>query len=342
MAEVATDRRVATALVAAALAATACRSGGSTPASPTTTVGSFRVVYEVQELDRTREEHIVVRRPYESRRTSGRDGATASGWLANDAGLWRWVEQPEPGWQLVDPGRRRAEADARPLGTLGPLVGEGLAELVGTARVLDRECQLVLTREPIGSPATAPPTELDHVELCVDEADVVLRETWVIDGRTVRERRAVDLQLDPALGDREFEAVPAAPGPPPAGRQLVEVGEAVLATLAVVLDPPADVTADGVVAWVTLDPSGGVTGGSLRRLYRRGPDLVDVEEVETDRLTDRPGAAFMTPLGPGALASDLHHLTLRIPIEGGITVILRASDLDVLTELTRVMRRREP
>ena len=233
-------RSVSAALGLAVLAASCTSHGGEAKPTAGTNrvptalpVGSYRVTYRIHELDRVREERVVVRRPCESRRTSMRDEVTVSGTLTNRQGLWHWALGPEGGWQLIDAGQRRAAADARPLEALPPLVEAGLVTIEGSASVAGGRCQVVRIREPIGSPATKAPTERDYVELCLDRSGVMLRERWVIDGRTVRHQEATELSLDPPLDGHDFEAVPTAATKAPSltGKQLVEATDTVLDSL---------------------------------------------------------------------------------------------------------------
>jgi len=344
--------RTVVAALSVALVTATCRSGeggdarlkgNGDPLPSVVPANSYRITYRIRELDRTREERIVVRRPYESRRTAVREGHTVSGTLTNRDGLWQWVDGADGGWQLVDPGRRRAEADARLLASLPLLVEAGLATVEGTDRVRGRQCVVVRTAEPIGNPATAVPRVDDYDEFCVDRTGVMLRERWVIDGRTVRLQEAIKLMFDPPIEDhREFEAVPAAPmAPLPVGKQLVQVTADILGRLDVGFDLPDDITADGAEGWLQRDPRGGVVGGSVRRFYRRGDDLAEVEEQESGAVSRPRDLRFPTALGDGFLESDLQQLTLHVPIAGGVTVVVRATSVELLTDLAQAMRRQD-
>jgi len=129
--------------------------------------------------------------------------------------------------------------------------------------------------------------------------------------------------------------------PPLAGEQLVEITDTILDSLDVGFDLPPDINADGAEGWLTRDPQDGVTGGSVRRFFRRGENLAEVEERETAAVSTRRDLRYPTPLGEGFLESDLHHVTLRVPIRQGVTVIVQASNMELLHDLARRMRHQQ-
>ena len=336
-------------LVAAAVAAVVVpRLGSDEPSpgdriAPPTPLDSYRVLYRVTELNRSHEDEVVVRRPYESRRLSRRDGAVVSGVLANGDGLWHWSAAPDNGWQLVDPTRRRAEADADPLGSLPFLLDNGLARADGAGEVAGHPCTVFRTREPVGSRVEGLPSDADYNEVCVHATGVLLRDRWVVGGRTLRERVATAFEPAPRLGDGEFAAVPlvAKSAGPVSGIEAVPVGEQVLGTMAVAFDLPATIRADGNVGWITREPGGAVVGGSLRRFYRRDAEVAVVEEVDTANSPVPAGPRLRTDLGDGYLESNLHHLTLRLPL-GETTVVVTTRTVAMMEDLVDAMRRQAP
>lgn len=336
------NRRAVVGAVALAVATAACRGGDGAGLRTAHEVRAYRVTYAVSELGLDRDELVVVRRPYESRRTSVRNGAVFNGLLTNDDGLWEWVSGDEPHWRLVDPGRRWAEADARPAGSLAWLLEQGSARRNGTDEVLGRHCEVVRVRDPIGIRVTTPPTDTDHVDLCLDEAGIVLAETWVADGEVVRARRATSVEIDTELDDDEFVATPAdgdATMRATGGRELIDVTTETLDSLAVAFDPPSDLHPDRAVAWLHRDNLGGIADASLVRFFRRGADLVEVEERDSSQVSEAEGMTFDTPLGAGSLTTNLRRLSLYVPLADGVTVLVHAPTVDLLEALVGSMRR---
>lgn len=338
----------AAALLAAAVAVVGPRVGGdeSSPGDGVPAprpLHSYRVVYQVTQLDRSHEEEVLVRRPYESRRLSRRDGVIVSGVLANPQGLWHWSAAPDNGWLLIDPTRRRAEADADPLGSLPYLLDQGLARPGGTGEAGGHPCTRFRTREPVGNRAVGQPSARDYTEVCVHRTGVLLRERWVVRGRTLRDRVATAFETAPPLDDGDFAATPGVDRPDGAlaDIQPVPVGEDVLRSLAVTFELPPSISADGVVGWIRTQPGGGVVGGSLRRFYRRGAEVADVEEVDTNQSPVPEGERVDTDLGDAYLESNLHHLTLRLPLDG-VTVVVTTRTVAMMEDLVAAMRRQPP
>lgn len=300
---------------------------------------AYEVVYEVTELERRREETIIVRPPYESLRTSDRDGVRTAT-LVNREGLWQLSPPPSSAWRLLDAGRRRAEGDVRVLGGLRLLEEIGLAERLLDRRVLGRSCAAYRVAEPIGNIATKPPTDDEHVELCVDETGVMLDERWVLNGEVIREQRAIKLDTSPRLASDVFDAEPAAEpteAVAPTRRELPLTDE-IRGGLAVSFDLPTSIDDDGGTAMLDLDPIGQPIGGTVHRFLRRGTDVVDVEEVESASVDRSRGIRHNVLLGEGFVETDVRTVTLRIALHNGVAVVLRGPNLDLLDEVASGMR----
>ena len=166
---------------------------------------SFRILYEVVEFEnepRT-EEHSVLR-PYHGKVISERDGAFLTGSLSNEDGAFTYVTGTQQGWQLIDEGRKTSFGDMYADVALAWALDKGMAEERGTETVIGRECTVFRTGAPIGAPVTAA-TDDEHADLCVDEAGLILREDWHIDGKEVRRMEAVEVDLDADLDPSDFE-----------------------------------------------------------------------------------------------------------------------------------------
>lgn len=299
---------------------------------------SYEVVYRVNELERMREETIVVGLPYESLRSSNRVGERTAT-LVNRDGLWQLTSGASPRWQRIDPGRRRAEGDVRPLGGLLLLEELGLAERMPDRRVLDRNCEAFRVAEPIGTVATRRPTPADHVDLCIDASGVLLHERWIGDGELIREQEAIELDLAPQLDDDVF-AAELAPDARPALelRRELPLTDEIRAGLAVIFDLPASIKDDGGVAILHVDQLGQPVGGSVHRHLRRGTNLVDVEEVEMASVDTDRGTPHDVPMGDGFVETDLRTVTLTIVLPDDLAIRLRGPDLEILDTVAKAMR----
>lgn len=88
----------------------------------------------------------------------------------------------------------------------GAAVEAGVVEPRGLAReILGRRCVEVRTGDPVDAGFVVAPTEEDHVDLCVDERGLVLREEVTVSGRVTSRRTAVAVDATPALGDDVFD-----------------------------------------------------------------------------------------------------------------------------------------
>ncbi|HVF76533.1 MAG TPA: hypothetical protein VM938_15965 [Acidimicrobiales bacterium] len=299
----------------------------------------YRIVRAVEEGEVRSTEEVVVRAPFHSKRVVSRDGAVVDGTLANDAGLWRWVGD---GWLLVDEGSRRADG-ASLHGILPFLTANGLAEARGSDEVAGRQCDVVRTREPVGIVASQPPTDADHAELCIAPEGVVLRERWLVGGRLLRSTTAVRFDVAPADSASAFEAAPVAAEAegapaPPSLRRGVKLPDSANLVFATSYDVPADVERLPNATWATFDEAGRFLEGTVERRFRRGGELVDIEELEPDRLPTRAGIETTTAVGIGSLSTDLRTLTLTVPVNDHVTVVIRASSARLIEEFARAIR----
>ena len=305
-------------------------------------IRSYRIEYEVRELDQRQTETVVVRRPYDSKTTVVRDGTLVSGAVTNEAGSFQYVGS-SGSWELVDPGRRRAQSDPRPLGSLAFLVQKHAALLQGRDVAVGRPCTMVRTRTAIGISVRDVPTTADHDDLCIDVTGVLLREDWVIGGRSVRQKEATHFEPEISLSASEFrpEPVQTRGGTPEPSRVLVPVTSAIEAGLVVDFSLPAGVASDGADAWLSRDASGGPTG-TIVRFYVRGVDLVDVEEQPSDTGGHPSGEGVAAGVGHGYLAADLGTAKLSVVLPNGVTVVMQSGSVELLRAMALAMRLRRP
>lgn len=328
--------------MAVCVLAAACRSPGGVDPGPAVPreepIASYRVTYALREAQREALEDVVVRRPYESRRTTSVGSAIVAGTISNREGLFQYGSGSSS-WRLVDPGRRRAEADAHVLGSLAFLMRRGLATLHGQRSVQGRPCTVLRTRMPVGNPAREAPSAKDHAELCVDRTGVVLTERWVIGGRLARERRLVRFEPGAALADNDFRAEPLDQRAVP-DIVLVPQEDAAKALRTVTFDLPDGVQPDGEVATVTRSLDG--ARGRLLRFYRTSTDLVDVQELAAGE-PPTVGAPETTDMGAAYFDSDVGRVTVTVVLQrsgpASVTVLMRGGTLALLQDMVRAMRR---
>ena len=154
---------------------------------------TYRITYDVVENGLSSVQSITVRRPYESLVLSTRDGVQLSGTATSRTDLRTYLSD-KSGWLTVQKELHRAAFDLRPAGAIGAMEQLGLVEPVGDDEVAGRACTVYRTGEPTnGSGPTAPSSD-QTTDLCIDDAGLLLREHWEIDGNTVTDRTATAVE----------------------------------------------------------------------------------------------------------------------------------------------------
>jgi hypothetical protein len=214
------------------------------PAAPRPS--AYRILYRVEALASppfaTRWEELTVRRPFESRqisydeRPTGPDAPGGSGTLATIDHLYVvGADRGPAGLQEVS-GRQPGvpTGDEALSAEVTEAVRRGLARPAGDRTVAGRTCHDYRFLEPVAGPIKAL-TGADHDLICLDGLGLVLREEWVLDGRIVQRKEAVEVTIDPSSVDRAFDAAGALPSPGSASPQVLPR----LAPDASFPDPPA-------------------------------------------------------------------------------------------------------
>ena len=191
---------------------------GAPPPPSVTPARAFMVLYRVDDTaspqSRMETDYLAVRRPFDVR-IEHRDGPPPGGMILAGTIVTRWSEitlggsgdgftrphAPAIGPEVVSEPALRAAAAA------------GFARRLGVSSVLGQRCTRYAYRA-LGTEPLAPPTRQEHVEDCVTDDDIVLRELIELEGRVVRVADAVRLDRSPSFGVDTFPAAhPSAPAP---------------------------------------------------------------------------------------------------------------------------------
>lgn len=241
------------------------------PGPPTPDKG-YRITYELEDLvagART-VEVVEVDRPLSSRRLSDRGGSATSvtGVYDRSSSVWRQVA-------VVPPGE--TGHDLRLARALSWSESQGLAHRDGTGTVAGRGCTWWLSKEPLDIAAVSPATEQDRARSCVDDAGLLLADTWRAGGTDLRRRTASRFEaleeLDVLDGTVPEEL------PPALRLTVVETLDEPTADLAV-LAPPAGLPLHTAARFVDLEPgTTDVARRSIRAVYADDSELLVVDQV---------------------------------------------------------------
>ena len=153
-------------------------------------------------------DRLLVRRPFESRLESY-DDAVPRGDPAS-------IQVARLGRLLLDgPGRNAVVAvrppapgasDLRVDAVLDDALDAGVLERRERREVLGRPCQVYRSAAPLTTHALSRAGDAsEHADTCVDADGLVLEEVLVDDGDVLLRRVAIDVEVDPALTDEQFE-----------------------------------------------------------------------------------------------------------------------------------------
>jgi hypothetical protein len=174
--------------------------------------GAYRIDYRIEGYGGgdvvATSDRLWVRRPFESRLevygAAEPDGepdavqvAAFARFRADGAGRSTVVVAAPPG---------PPASDVRVSASLAEALEDGRAELVEHRRVLGRTCHVIRTALPLATGDLTPAADEDErADTCIDAHGLVLEELVVSDGEPLLRRIAVDVELDPDLGDVSFE-----------------------------------------------------------------------------------------------------------------------------------------
>ncbi len=299
-----------------------------------------------------------VRRPFDGRREVRDVGADATEPLVTTYAFGRYrIAGAGSAPQVLAAPPSLAGNDLR----LDVVMPEAIASGVLTRRerrvVLGRTCQVVRSPRSAGQGALeADPNDVGlMVDVCVDGRGVLLEEVTMRKGRTVRERIATSIEIDPPLADSLFAiegtALPLAQGggsvrpleptSRPPGAAFYELTGAA----------PAGFTLSGRFTVIPpqpaaySDPNLGLTKqAGVADVYTRGPDLLVIERGAT--LGGQPAFApdanastvDLGPLGHGEAILGMGVNTVRVILpDGHFLRVAGTMPLDVLADVARHM-----
>jgi hypothetical protein len=179
---------------------------------------SYRIVYRVESYGPNGAvvdtEVREARRPFEAR-SETRAGTPPGGDLTS-LSIWAFgvteIGAPDQeratllGEPLVPNGEAAVTADLRDALDAGVLRYRAERQ-----RIAGRSCHRYRTGGPIDVVRLTAPSETEFADLCIDDAGLVLGESWVVDGQLFRRRTAVEVETAIDLDDDRFELL----GEPP-------------------------------------------------------------------------------------------------------------------------------
>ncbi|HVM53701.1 MAG TPA: hypothetical protein VM262_10935 [Acidimicrobiales bacterium] len=303
-------------------------------------LASYRVVYRVEGFGPSGSvvdtEVREVRRPFDARAESragpppGQELTSVSVWSFGVTEIGG-VEQERAtllGEPVLPNGEVGVTADLEEALDAGVLVYRREREQIAGHR-----CHRFRTGGPVDVVQLTRPTSANFADLCIDDAGLVLGESWVVAGELFRRRTAVEVDLDIDLDDRRFEPVGVAPrfgsgggliGQVTTDSQFPGVDHWALPT------PPAGFELRGRFSWTP--PAGGESAGltgdhspivtGLSDVYESGPAAVIVVNGGTsdgsDALGDLGGDTFdVGELGTGHLRRRVRGAEILVRLDGG-------------------------
>jgi hypothetical protein len=291
---------------------------------------AYRVVYRVATYDdqgkaTVSTEEVLVRRPFDGRITSkaGDPPGGADQWtLTNSRGLVSDATAGQPAdVSQVPPGA--AAGDIRVDASLGDLVDQKLFVPRERRQVVDRECQVYRTGQPLESATVAPPSDTDYTDACIDASGLLLEEVAVISNKLSLRTLAVEVDGAAHPGDDVF-AITGAPLPlDQGGPQLTPVDAATPPVPGYwqLSQPPAGFTYQGrdLLRTAGAPGSGGQPGPTVETyldLYVNGPNYLVVLQgpasAEPQHQPSEGKAVDLGPLGQGQFDPGVAGSTLIV------------------------------
>lgn len=253
------------------------------PTSSTFTIGDgpsgYTVTYEVFEPGRPPvRETIAVARPYESSRTTTVDRSRTS--------FARLATTPSKGAQtVVSPPP--ASVDPRPARVIERAIAEGFLVRREQRDVAGAPCQVFRSLAPVSSSTISAALPGKYTDVCLD-AEGIVREEWQVDeGRPVRQRVAVSVEVDPP-GLAPLDDAPTLTAAQGGGSVLrVDPTSEPQGRFFVLDTPPAGFVLRG--RYSIVPPQAGLTDANERRraiastadVYERGVDVLIVDRGST-------------------------------------------------------------
>ncbi|MEX0874492.1 MAG: hypothetical protein WD646_12375 [Actinomycetota bacterium] len=274
---------------------------------------SYRAVYTVetyaQDEKTVTTERVWVRRPFQSRVVTltgpppGRRELSlrqsAFGVLASTS------EDAQPLNIAAPPGL--SSGDLRIDAVLAESVEDETIELRERREVYGRVCQVYRAGGPVlaGDLDEYEPGSNEYADVCVDRNGLVIEEAWTSDGKFLRRRAAVEVDVDPSIDRDLFEIeAPEQEGPVRGTVQRVNPATIDADELWSLRETPEGFNYRGKYAVIRSTATGPqqqpgvptVAPSSTSDVYTRGPDLVVVDQdpslIQAIRSEDRPARAI--------------------------------------------------
>jgi hypothetical protein len=237
-------------------------------------------------------EEVWVRRPFDGRVTihQGEPPGTAKQFEGRSTfGVYaNYTEGQGIEGQVAGDAPTVALGDIRVAASLDDLVAEGLFVPGDRRRALGRECQTYRTGSPLQSLKITAPTATDYVDVCLDDAGLILEEVAVVGDKLTQRLTAVSFEVDPTLDPAGFVIEGQRVGPDQGGGEVTEIDRSV---------------APSAGYWAVDAPPAGFTHRGRYLVAGQQSSHVDVYVRGVDIVTIRQGAPAaepeLTDVGPG-------------------------------------------
>lgn len=246
-------------------------------------------VYKEAEVTVSTEE-VWVRRPFDGR-VAIREGEPPGtvGQFEGRSTFGVYANYTEAGAaQVAGDAPTVALGDVRVAASLDHLVAEGLFVPGDRRRALGRECQTYRTGSPLQSLKITAPTATDYVDVCLDEAGLILEEMAVVGDKLTQRLTAVSFEVDPTLDPAGFVIEGQRVGPDQGGGEVTEIDRSV---------------APSAGYWALDAPPPGFSHRGRYLVAGQQSSHVDVYVRGVDIVTIRQGAPAaepeLTDAGPG-------------------------------------------
>jgi len=258
------------------------------------TPASYRAVYRVEAYQGTEvtesTEEVSVRRPFDGR-VEIREGAPPGGaaQFSGRSTFGTYANYTEAGKaQIADDAPTVALGDVRVAASMDELVKQKLFVQGDRRRALGRQCQTYRTGSPLQSLKITAPTATDYVDVCLDEAGLILEEVTIAGGVVTQRLTATSMEIDASLDPAIFVIEGPRVGTDQGGAVVTEVDRTVA-------------PAPGYWAPAAVPP--GWTHRGRYLVVGKGPSHVDVYVRGIDVVTIRQGPVAaepdLTDAGPG-------------------------------------------
>ncbi len=302
-------------------------------ALPTRSPAAYRIVYRVEDPAASpvavTTDVVEVVRPHRSRLAHYAGpppgGARRGGSLTLERGTFLLDDQGRARLvQAVAPGE--SGADLRLATTLAFAERRQQVRRDGTGEVAGRSCTWWLSREPLDVANPAAATDTARVRSCVDDAGLLLADTWSLDDHVVRTRTAVEVAEAADLGEQSFTPPP--PGEPPAVAAVVRlVAAPVEPGVGLRLRPPTGLSLVSAATVLLGDARTGQTF-TRRAVYGGAQDLLVVDQVRAQAEPPAIGVGepvALGPVGPGVVRATPGGLVIEAMTPGHELLRIRTS-----------------